>query len=56
MRTQAVKDFINEHQALIAAVAHDAFRQIDFSFVRNQSIILFDLKRVLPKELVEGRL
>jgi UDP-N-acetyl-D-galactosamine dehydrogenase len=44
------------YQTIILAVAHDAFRQIDFSFVRNQSTVLFDVKGTLPKELVEGGL
>ncbi|MDR0757420.1 MAG: nucleotide sugar dehydrogenase [Tannerella sp.] len=44
------------YQGLILAVAHDTFRQLDFSFVRNQQTVLFDVKGILPVELVDGRL
>lgn len=44
------------YQALVLAVAHDAFRALDFTFVRNQPVVLFDVKGVLPVELVDGRL
>jgi UDP-N-acetyl-D-galactosamine dehydrogenase len=44
------------YQAIVLAVAHDEFRQYDFSFVRNQPVVLFDVKGVLPVALVDGRL
>ncbi|MDA3872895.1 MAG: Vi polysaccharide biosynthesis UDP-N-acetylglucosamine C-6 dehydrogenase TviB [Kiritimatiellae bacterium] len=42
--------------AIILAVAHDEFKQIDFQRFREQDVILFDIKSILPKELVDGRL
>jgi UDP-N-acetyl-D-galactosamine dehydrogenase len=44
------------YQAIVLAVVHDEFRRYDFSFVRNQPAVLFDVKGVLPVELVDGRL
>jgi UDP-N-acetyl-D-galactosamine dehydrogenase len=44
------------YQVLVLAVAHDAFKSLDFTFVRNQPAVLFDVKGVLPVELVDGRL
>jgi UDP-N-acetyl-D-galactosamine dehydrogenase len=44
------------YHAIILAVNHDEFRQIDFSFVREHSTVLFDVKGALPKGLVHGRL
>ena len=41
---------------IILAVAHDEFKQLDFGFVRNQPTVLFDVKGVLDKSLVHGRL
>ena len=44
------------YDAIILAVGHDAFKTIDFSFVKNQSTVLFDVKGILPKDLSHGRL
>ena len=45
-----------QYDGIILTVAHDEFRSIDFSFVRNQSTVLFDVKGILDKSLVHGRL
>jgi UDP-N-acetyl-D-galactosamine dehydrogenase len=47
---------VRRYDGIILAVAHDVFKQIDFSFVRNQPTVLFDVKGFFPKELVHGRL
>ncbi|MDR1407031.1 MAG: nucleotide sugar dehydrogenase [Tannerella sp.] len=47
---------MTEYNAVILAVNHDGFGKLDFSFVRNQPTVLFDVKGVLPKDLVHGRL
>ena len=44
-----------QYDGIILTVAHDEFRSIDFSFVRNQSTVLFDVKGILDKSLVHGR-
>ena len=47
---------IKKYDGIILAVAHDEFKQLDFGFVRNQPTVLFDVKGVLDKSLVHGRL
>lgn len=44
------------YNGIVLAVAHDEFKQIDFSFVQKQQTVLFDVKGVLPRGLVDGRL
>ena len=45
-----------QYDGIILTVAHNEFRSIDFSFVRNQPTVLFDVKGILDKSLVHGRL
>lgn len=47
---------VKSYDGIILAVAHDEYKQIDFSFVRNQPTVLFDVKGILDKSLVHGRL
>ena len=47
---------IKKYDGIILAVAHDEFKQLDFGFVRNQPTVLFDVKGILDKFLVHGRL
>ena len=47
---------IRSYDGIIVAVAHDEFRQIDFSFVKEQLTVLFDVKGILDKGLIHGRL
>jgi len=44
------------YNGIVLAVAHDEFKRIDFSFVQKQQTVLFDVKGVLPRGLVDGRL
>jgi UDP-N-acetyl-D-galactosamine dehydrogenase len=44
------------YEAVIVAVAHDEFRSIDFSEIKNKSTIIFDTKAFLDRELIDGRL
>ena len=42
--------------SIVLAVAHDKFKDIDIcSWAKDKSVI-FDVKSILPKELVDGRL
>lgn len=42
---------------VILAVAHDAFRNLEVrNFLRNQEGVVYDVKGVLPREEVDGRL
>ena len=45
-----------QYDGIILTVAHNEFCSIDFSFVRNQPTVLFDVKGILDKSLVHGRL
>jgi len=46
---------IDEYEAVILAVAHDKFKSVDFS-KRKGNTVLYDIKSILPLELVDGRL
>lgn len=45
-----------DFDAIILAVAHDEFKQLDFQRFKDQAVIIFDIKSILPKNLVDGRL
>lgn len=50
-----VKDFrMQDYAAVIVAVAHNEFKELDFS--NKGKTIVYDLKGILPKEQVSGRL
>lgn len=50
-----VKDFrMRDYAAVIVAVAHNEFKKLDFS--NKGKTIVYDLKGILPKEQVSGRL
>lgn len=44
------------YKAIILAVAHDEFLKIDFSSIRSNNTVVFDVKSILPIENVDGRL
>lgn len=41
---------------MIVAVAHDAFRQLDFAAYRNAGTLIYDVKGIVPKGVAHGRL
>ena len=45
---------LQEYQAVIIAVAHNAFKELDFK--SRSKVVVYDLKGILPKEQVSGRL
>lgn len=45
-----------QYDALVLAVAHDVFQQIDFKGYKERGAIIYDAKSMLPAELVDGRL
>lgn len=45
---------LQEYQAVIIAVAHNAFKELDFK--SRGKVVVYDLKGILPKEQVSGRL
>lgn len=44
------------YDAIILTVGHDVFRQVDFSIALTRPTVLFDVKGILDKNLVDGRL
>ena len=68
--SQEVKDeyqlnLITDHQSLISeqydaiilAVSHDEFLKLDFStLTHGKNAVIYDIKSILPKEMVDGRL
>ncbi len=49
------KDFLlQDYLAVVIAVAHNAFRTLDFSAKGDR--VIYDLKGILPKEQVSARL
>jgi len=48
---------LNKYQAIILAVSHDIFLQINFSELKaNENSIIYDIKGVLSKNIIDGRL
>ena len=47
---------LRQYDGIILAVGHDEFAQMDFSFMKDQDAILFDVRGVLPRLWVDGRL
>lgn len=45
---------LQDYQAVIIAVAHNAFKELDFE--SRGKVVVYDLKGILPKEQVSGRL
>jgi UDP-N-acetyl-D-galactosamine dehydrogenase len=44
------------YDAVIIAVAHDGFRKMDIQQLCKQNKVIYDVKGMLPKEMVDGRL
>jgi len=44
------------YDAIVLAVGHEAFHQIDYTGYKERGAIIYDAKSVLPVELVAGRL
>lgn len=48
--------YVNRYDAIILAVSHDQFLKLDYKKLTNGNSIIYDIKGVLPRELVDGRL
>jgi len=46
----------NKYSAIILAVSHNEFLEIDFNKIKDEVCVLFDIKGFLPKNLVDARL
>ena len=46
---------MGEYEAIVLAVAHNEFKTLDFS-KRSKNTVLYDIKSILPVEVIDGRL
>ncbi|RNL56897.1 nucleotide sugar dehydrogenase [Pedobacter jejuensis] len=53
---ELVQALSSEYDAIILAVAHDLFLEIDYSIYKNAGTIIFDTKSFIPRALVDARL
>ena len=44
------------YDAIILAVAHKEFTEMDFERIKAPQSVVYDVKAILPKEVVDGRL
>lgn len=49
-------DDFNHYDAIILAVAHQQFLQIDYAALKAKGSIIFDTKSFIRRDLVDGRL
>ena len=45
-----------KYTAIVLAVAHDDFKSIDFSALKDEKTVIFDAKSFLPANWIDGRL
>ena len=45
-----------KYEAVVLAVAHDTFKELNLTDFTNTNSVLFDLKSTLPKDSVDSRL
>ncbi|MEP1034507.1 nucleotide sugar dehydrogenase [Ekhidna sp.] len=50
------KSIDSNYDAIILAVAHSGFLKLDWNEIRNSTPIIYDVKGILPKNLIDGRL
>lgn len=46
----------NNYDAVVVAVSHNEFKEMDFNSFRNGTGVLYDIKSIVDKEIVDGRL
>lgn len=44
------------YDAVVLAVAHRQFKELDYSHFNKINLVIYDIKGILPKEIVDGRL
>jgi UDP-N-acetyl-D-galactosamine dehydrogenase len=47
---------LKDYEAIVVAVAHSEFSTLDFSQLKKDKVVLYDIKSILDKEAVDGRL
>ena len=51
-----LKTMKGHYDAVVLAVAHRQFKELDYSHFNKANLVIYDIKGVLPKEIVDGRL
>ncbi|MCS5551292.1 MAG: Vi polysaccharide biosynthesis UDP-N-acetylglucosamine C-6 dehydrogenase TviB, partial [Gammaproteobacteria bacterium] len=46
----------NKYEAVVLAVAHSEFQNIDFAKLNTEKVVIYDTKAFIQKDLVDGRL
>jgi UDP-N-acetyl-D-galactosamine dehydrogenase len=49
-------DATKKYEAIVLAVAHDEFKDLDFESYHNNGAVIFDAKAVVDRRWVDGRL
>ena len=47
---------MSQYSAIILAVAHNQFKELNFNEIKSHGAVVYDVKSILPKELIDGRL
>ena len=47
---------MNDYDAVVLAVAHDHFEEIDFDEFRKDGLVIYDIKNYLPRNIIDARL
>ena len=51
-----LKDLPGNYNAVVLAVAHKEFLEIDLCSLMDENAVVFDIKGILPRNMVDGRL
>lgn len=51
-----LKTMKGHYDAVVLAVAHRQFKELDYSHFNKANLVIYDIKGILPKEIVDGRL
>lgn len=47
---------LSHYDSIVVAVAHDEFKDLPWSDIKNHRNVIFDIKGLLPRHVVDGRL
>jgi UDP-N-acetyl-D-galactosamine dehydrogenase len=51
-----IQNLASDYAAVILAVAHDTFREIDLATIRNENTVVFDIKAFYNRDEIDARL
>ena len=55
-RIDIINNYNNKYDAVILAVAHNEFKELNIDEISNQNRVVYDIKGIWNKEIVDGRL